>query len=416
MDEHDLSPEQVAVEDDIHDGYHVLATGPAGSGKSTLLNRLSERYGDRMCVTAFTGIAAMNVGGTTFNSFAGLGRGEDSPDSIADEIMRAEGRAFRNITQCELLAIDEVSMVSGELLDTANQVFKQVRGNNCPFGGVQLALFGDFLQLPPVSRGRKPATFAFESRAWAEAEINAHIFTKVYRQANQPFVDALGRLRVADLHHPSIGMIAKRNNIAMPNDGIRPVIIHTHNEDVGRLNLIELAKLPGNEETFESYDTGRPNALERLDRECLAPKMLRLREGAQVMLLANLDAGAGLMNGSLGEVVEMQETEILVRFGRSVVSIEQRNFQIQNNGDVLATRLQFPLRLAYAITSHKAQGLSLDRIQCFLNGSFEAGQAYTAVSRVKTLEGLFLRNSTRRAFRAHPKAVAFYEKAGTGRN
>lgn len=411
-----LSPEQTAVEEDIQGGYSVLATGPAGSGKSTLLNRLRARYEDRLCVTASTGIAAMNVGGTTLNSFAGLGLGTATAEFLADEILRQEGRHFRNITQCEMLAIDEISMVSGELFDLLNNVFKIVRDNESPFGGVGLVVMGDFLQLPPVSKGPKPATFAFESRAWAEADIKTHLFTKVYRQANQPFVDALGRLRIADLHHPSIGLIAGRNNLALPNDDVRPVIIHTHNADVDRLNLIELAKLSGEEKSYEAEDSGRPTAVDRLDRECLAPKLLRLREGAQVMLLANIDPAAGLVNGSLGVVVEMKDTEVLVRFGEHTLSsIERRDFEVQNNGEVLATRNQFPLRLAYAITCHKTQGMTLDRIQAHLTKTFEAGQAYVAVSRVKTLDGLFLKNSTRYAFRAHPKAVAFYERAARAR-
>ena len=414
----ELSAEQVKVEVDIREGKSVLATGPAGSGKSTLLNRLRERYGDGLSVTASTGIAAMNVGGTTLHGFTGIRRGEGTAEEIATKIA-PKGR--RNIQQCRLLAIDEISMVSGQLFEKLDKVFRTVRGEvspqnrRIPFGGVQLLCFGDFLQLPPVSTATEPASFAFESAAWAQAQINTHVFTKVFRQADQPLADAFGCLRVGDIHNPAVDIIAKRNNVRPPADGVQPIVIHTRNADVDRLNLIELAKVDAPEFQLSALDMGRPDDIKRLDNDCLAPKVLCLRESCMVMLLANLDVDQGLVNGRMGVVLEVKPDEVIVRFGkRSVVSVSRRTFERQMNGEVTASRTQFPLRLAYAITSHKAQGLTLDRISCHLsqNDVFEPGMAYVAVSRVKTLDGLFLHRSSRLAFRAHPKAVAFYANAG----
>ena len=414
-----LSDEQQAVEEAIKAGQSVLATGPAGSGKSTLLNRLRSLHGDGLSVTASTGIAAMNVGGATLHSFTGIQRGEGTARELAARI-GARGR--RNIQSCKVLAIDEVSMISGQLFEKLDRIFRIVRGEiaaqnrGLPFGGVQLLCFGDFLQLPPVSTAAEPATFAFECRAWHESQIATHVFTKVFRQADQPFADALGCLRVGDIHNPAVEIIAKRNNAPVPTDGVRPVIIHTRNVDVDRLNMIELAKVDSPEVRLVAEDTGRVQDLERLDRDCLAPKVLCLRESCMVMLLANLDVEQGLVNGRMGVVLEVKQDEVLVRFGkRAVVAVKRRVFERQINGETLASRSQFPLRLSYAITSHKAQGLTLDRISCHLskNDVFEPGMAYVAVSRVKTLNGLFLHRSSRLAFRAHPKAVAFYANACT---
>lgn len=394
-------------------GRNVLATGPAGSGKSTVLNFLRNRLKSRLSVCASTGIAALNVHGTTLHSFAGLRLGDEPAAAIADRIIsNPRSRPYRNITRCVALAIDEISMLSGELFEKIEYIFRKVRENDAPFGGVQLILFGDFLQLPPISHGPDPATFAFESEAWTRAGIVTSLFTQVFRQADQPFADALGRLRVGDIYHPSIALIAARNNLPLPADGIRPVIIHTHNINVDQLNAAELEKLPGPEYSFTARETGSPEGKERLERDCLAPATLRLKADAQVMLLTNVNPDEGLVNGSLGIVTSIDDEEIHVRFGKGKsVKMSPHSWTIKNNEQVVAERSQFPLRLAYALSCHKTQGMTLDRIECHLGGTFEYGQAYVAVSRVKTLEGLYLRRCTRHNFRASPKAVAFYEAA-----
>ena len=223
-------------------------------------------------------------------------------------------------------------------------------------------------------------------------------------------------MRVGDINHPAVNLLASRSNIPLPEDGIRPVIIETHNKSVDEQNIVELDLLEGKELAYKSIDRGSPKSIERLNRDCLAPELLRLKKGAQVMLLANLDMDAGLANGSLGVVVKISETEITVNFPKAgEVKLERREYSITNNGQVLATRLQYPLRLSYAISSHKAQGLTLDRILVRMGNAFDYGQAYVAVSRVKTLEGLFMQKTTRHAFRAHPRAVEFYRKAEEAR-
>ncbi len=406
-----LSGDQALVAADLHARRNVLVSGPAGSGKTTILNHLCSRYPGRVTVTASTGIAALNVRGCTLHSFAGLGRGLGSAEEIAEGILAKRGRVFKGIRATTILAIDEISMISGEIFAKLDRVFQIVRKSPAPFGGCQLLLFGDFLQLPPVSKAPDFASFAFESPSWEMADVQTRVLTKVYRQADQPFVDALGYLRVGHSEDPSYELIQSRNNIDVPDDGLRPIVIHTHNVDVERLNLDELDLIDEDECAIESLDSGLPAVVEQLRKECLAPTTLRLKLGAQVMLLANLDVGEGLVNGSMGLVHSITKDFIGVDFGGGrLFPIMRSVWEIANRGEVLARREQFPLRLAYALTVHKTQGLSLDRIECHLGKEFEHGQAYVAVSRVRTLAGLFLRDTRRHAFHAHPKAVAFYSR------
>lgn len=400
----------------VKDGRSILVTGPAGTGKSTILARLKSMFGQRLAVTASTGIAALNVGGTTINTFAGLLLGLETSEEIAARIIGTKRKHYHNIRSAEILAIDEISMLSGQLLTKIDEVFCRVRKNDAPFGGVQILAFGDFCQLPPVSKDIfNPALFAFESPAWNRAEIETFMLSKVFRQLDQPFADALGHIRLGETDHPSFELIDSRNGLEPPDDGIRPVIIDTHNAHVERINLSELNSLRGKEFRFPAIDKCRPQYAKQLNRDCLAPEVLQLKVGAQVMLLANLDLENGLANGSLGVVVDLGTNLVRVRFGKGpVVDLEHHTWEIQNNGEVLASRTQFPVRLAWACTAHKVQGLTLDRIICNLGQTFEAGQGYVMVSRVKTLEGLFLRAATQRSFRVHRKAVEFYRRSGYG--
>lgn len=411
-----LTTEQLAPFEHIKRGGNALITGSAGTGKSELLKAIRREIDPDLPVVASTGIAAVHVGGLTIHSWAGLGLAQDSAAVIAKKIKEQGMKALRRIQKAKRLAIDEVSMIHGELFTLIDHVFRLVRDEpNKPFGGMQLILFGDFLQLPPVSRDREQQAFAFESPSWAEAQIETFRLTKVWRQKDQTFSDALNHIRFGRVPEDVNTLLRSRYRAEDTEPETEPVIVYTHNADVDRENHAALAKLKGKETTFSARDSGEYGPLESLRKHCLAPELLRLKIGAQVMLLWNLDPLEGLANGSLGKVEGFTPAgHPMVKFRNGERrEIERQEWTIKSGHDVIASREQYPLRLAYAITVHKSQGMTLDKIRVHLDKAFEYGQAYVALSRVKTLDGLFIASSREGCIKAHPSAVAFYEQGIT---
>lgn len=409
---HALSDEQRAIVQRIDEGRNVLVTGSAGTGKSEILKTLGSRAGKPLPVCASTGIAAVQVGGLTLHSWAGLGLADKPAEQIAADILEQSGKAKARITNADRLAIDEVSMLHGELFNTLDHVFRIVRRSNEPFGGVQLILFGDFLQLPPVSRG-KAQQFAFESDSWRAAKIRTGLLTKVWRQSDERFSGALNRIRVGDVAPDVASLLKSRFQVADTDPSVKPVIVYSHNADVDRENAVHLAKLLGETQEYKARDQGQAGPLATLQKNCLAPETLQLRKGAQVMLLWNVAPDEGLANGSIGTVEDFKaQGAPVIRFANGERwTAEKTEWTIKSGDDVLASRKQYPLRLAWAITAHKSQGMTLDKIQVHLHRVFEYGQAYVALSRARTLDGLFIESSKAGCIKAHPSAVEFYRTA-----
>lgn len=415
----ELSEEQERVVRAAEEGINLLITGSAGTGKSTLLRAMRERFGTKeFPITASTGIAAVNVGGMTIHSWAGLGMGDEKPKRIAGRICQQEGKPYYRIKTAKRLALDEVSMISGKLLGTIDAVFRFVRKDPRPFGGIQMIFFGDFLQLPPVIKSPEEEShgrFAFQSIAWGSANIRTVMLTKVFRQADEEFSGALNDIRIGLHSDRAMKALRARYKPVDANPEIEPVIVHTHNQDVDGINAGRLMCLEGEPQRYQARDTGsNAGALMALQKNCLAPETLELKVGAQVMLLWNLDPSIGLANGSIGKVVKFDGYRNLptVRFASGAeVEIEDETWDIKSDDKVLASRTQLPLRLAYAITAHKSQGMTLDKIRVHLGKCFEYGQAYVALSRARTAEGLFIEDGGRNSIKAHPDAVRFYESA-----
>lgn len=417
-----LSEEQQGVVNAIANGNNILITGSAGTGKSHLLKSIKEKF--RLPVTASTGIAAINVGGTTIHSWSGCGIMDKPVKEVVNKIMQysmyrtpdGTPNTYERITRAKMLAIDEISMLGAHQLNYIDEVFRAVRGNSNPFGGIQMVFFGDFLQLPPVIKGeeyRKAGTFAFESNAWKNAGVQTAMLTKVFRQADLEFSSALNQIRFGELSPEARKLLQSRFQVTDENPEIGPVVIHTHNRDVDAINESKLANLPGETFTYEAQDLGtNPAALQLLQKDCIAPAKLNLKIGAQVMLLSNIDLKIGLANGSMGIVVSVCSVTGLptVKFlNGQECQISHKTWEITIDGKVQAQRTALPLRCAWAITSHKSQGMSLDKVQAHLHGVFDYGQSYVILSRARTAGGLFIADGGSSSIKAHPLAVAFYK-------
>ena len=411
-----LSPEKQRILTAIHEGRNVFITGVAGTGKSHMLALIKEQFTDKLHLTASTGIAAVQIGGRTIHSWAGLGAGNAPLEEILNWILSVKGaRLRRKMKAAKILAIDEISMISGELFDMLNSILQRVRGKAAPFGGLQLILVGDFLQLPPVTRSEK--IFCFESESWTEASLQIFVLREVYRQEDAAFVDLLSHIRSGNLSSHHLALLEARKAIPIPDD-IRPTVLCTHNSQAEEINSAEMNQIPGRGKKYVMKGSGNDTHLEFLRKNCRALEELVLKEGAQVMMLKNSLQKDGISNGSLGIVEEFTDKGFpVVRFtnGKKIAIdpeewLAEEYDPVEEVMVVKASVRQIPLLPAWAITIHKSQGMTLDRVQCDLGNAFEEGQVYVALSRVKSLEGLYLKHFNPLLIKANARVVAFYDK------
>lgn len=398
-------------------GKNILLTGPAGTGKSYCLNALFsflDTIGSHYGKTATTGVAALNIGGSTVHSWMGIGLGDDNGEAL---LMRVEGnkKACTRIKQCKYLFIDEISMAKAELIDKISCVCQYIRNNGDPFGGIQIVFCGDALQLPPVFKRFEPENFVFDSMSWKESDIHVLELTEVIRQSDVRFSTLLNELRVGNT--ANLSLLDECINRKFPDDGIQPVRLFCKNYDVNKYNIDQLNLIPASEKTYTANDSGMDAWKEFIEKNCIAPKELKLKVGAQVMLLWNLNTEGGLVNGSLGKVVNMFDglVEVLFVSGAREM-IEPQTWEISDkevvNGvlqkKVLASRRQIPLKLAYATSIHKIQGATLDRAEVDVSDAFADGQVYVALSRVRSLDGLRITRLDATKIRANKKCLNFY--------
>lgn len=388
-------------------GRNVFVTGPAGSGKTHLINRyiayLREHDID-MGITASTGIAATHMGGVTIHSWAGIGVAAHlSPYDL--EAMLEKAYLHKRFEKVKVLIIDEVSMLHHFRLDLVNSVLKTMKNSNKPFGGIQVILCGDFFQLPPIARfGEPEAQFVYSSDAWKEAGFDICYLSEQFRQQDDAAISILNEIRSGQVSTTARGHLKSRHNVRSPKFATSTKLF-THNADVDTLNDSELERIEGGEiTTYEMTSKGREALAATLKKSCLAPENLRLKPGARVMCVKN-NFEAGYVNGTLGVVVscgEMDDPVIRTVSGKTI-TISRASWKIEEDGKVKAEILQYPLRLAWAITVHKSQGMSLDAVEVDLSKSFEPGMGYVALSRVRTLEGLTILGINENALQVHPE-------------
>lgn len=373
-------------------GESVLLTGPAGAGKTFVLNqfiRLAKSEGKHVSVTATTGLAATHLGGTTIHSWAGMGIHDSVPEGFADHI--AKGRR-EIIESTDVLIIDEISMLHDYRLDMVDEICRLVRRKDEPFGGIQLIMSGDFFQLPPINRGDSRAGgFVVHSQVWQELDPTICYLQEQHRQDDEVLLEILNALREGAIRrHHAEKLLARVD--AVPEDITSLTELHTVNIDVDRINSKRLDELGGDELIYSQTTTGSDNYVENLQRSVLAPAVLHLKKGALVMAVKNaLDRKYA--NGSIGTVIDFEpSTEYpIVKFlnGRTV-TMSPDTWELRDGDKKRASITQIPLRLAWAITVHKSQGMTLDAARIDLRKAFVEGMGYVALSRVKNLDNLYL--------------------------
>jgi ATP-dependent exoDNAse (exonuclease V) alpha subunit len=390
-------------------GLNVFLTGEPGSGKTHTINRyvawLRER-GVEPAVTASTGIAATHINGMTIHSWSGIGIKREASDYDIEMIQSREKTAKR-IINAKVLIIDEISMLDAATLGSVDRVLRALRRRPLmpeePFGGLQVIFVGDFFQLPPVSRNEQ-AKFAFESSAWKEANPVICYLSEQHRQEDPDFLDLLGAMRRGAFTPAHRTRLSSR--IGILSKQTVATRLYTHNENVDRINSESLEKIDGAKRVFQMTSRGAAALVEALKKNCLSPETLELKEGASVMFTRN-NFDAGYVNGTLGTVTGFSPLGLpLVKTKRGMVTAVEEMWEVMDGNRILAKITQVPLRLAWAITVHKSQGMSLDAAIIDLSQAFEFGQGYVAISRVRSLSGLFLEGFNERALELHPKVAA----------
>ena len=448
-----LNAGQEAAYDAIEQGKSIFLTGSGGTGKSFLLNLLytllPKQTGRRVALTALTGCASLllHPKAKTIHSWAGIGLGSDPVELLVPKVKKSN-KARARWMGTDLLVIDEISMMTPELFEKLDKVGRKIRRNeSTPFGGMQIVLVGDFYQIPPVVRNSETTFFVFESPLWKDMRLTMFELTEIVRQKDSAFQAVLNEARRGQLTKPSLRILAKRMGLDYKSEKIQPTMLFTRRAQVDTINMKYLKELTTERRSFKATTVFDPvlgnkgmtdkdpyiqEAIQKLDMNSAYTPELTLAIGAQVMLVTNLKPNLGLMNGSRGVVIGFEAAKSLDEKEKDGLStnavdpslllpvVEFRNGKKEQITTMTwevpdmpaVKRQQIPLKLAYAITIHKSQGATLD---CALidvgSKTFEYGQAYVALSRVKDLESLYIHDLDPQAFRAHPKVKEFYESS-----
>lgn len=396
---------------EIFDGSkdNIFLLGAPGTGKSYCISllRKSKAYEQgEISLTSSTGTSALNIQGSTIHSWCGIGLADGNIQQIIKKVSQNK-EARKRIQNCKTLVLEEASMISGELFDKVMSVISHLR-----FTLPRIILVGDLAQLPPVFKSDNK--YIFESEWFKKLKFLKINLTEVVRQSQKEFVSILSEIR--DGNVSNLDILKKRISNKPPENSL---IVYCKNIDVNAYNKNKLESLPTKSKIFRSNDIGNQFQLESLERSCPAPGKLELKLNAKVMLLKNINTEGGLVNGSIGIVKDITGKYPKVAFGKKIIEIEPEKWEIieekvndsgKTTRKVVAFREQIPLKLAWATTVHKTQGMTCDEIFIDLSGCWAPGQAYTALSRARTLEGLTLSSIDESMIKVDNRVINFYKE------
>jgi ATP-dependent DNA helicase PIF1 len=419
----DLTIKQKEALNSILDGKNVFLTGPGGTGKSHLLKIFIERYNKinilsdsekELYVTSTTGISSLLINGKTLHSYAGIGLGNKSYDFYIDKIKK-NYKLKNRWRNTKILIIDEISMLEPELFEKLEIIARKVRNNEKKFGGIQLVISGDFLQLPPVNSNK----LCFESNIWSDMIDKTFYFQENLRQDNKEFQDILNKIRLGNVDEDVKNCLTSCINRNKTNLLIEPTILYSKRHMVKEYNSDKLKLLSSNDKQIYKSTIEYKNIKDEykeayadiINKMCDVENEIELTIGTQVMLVVN-GIDDNLANGSIGKIIKFDNNYPVVLFTNGIeklITEYKWSLSDDNKKEPNVYKFQIPLVLAWAITIHRAQGATLDYIETDLGYSiFEYGQVYVVLSRVKTKEGIFIKNINFNKIKANPKAIEFY--------
>ena len=408
MTEIHLTPSQTEGFKDLKESReNIFLTGGPGTGKSFLIREFLKECPETIPVVASTGAAAILIGGRTFHSFFGLGIMQGGMEPVVKAALKNK-RLRKRLRDTVTLIIDEVSMLSGETLDAAERIACTVKKSNRPWGGIRVIAVGDFAQLPPISRG-KEKEWCFLSKAWARSEFKKVVLKEVKRTDDLAFLEVLEDIRWGRNSEKVTLFLNERLAAAGEVDRNVPHVF-PRRAQTDAFNRARLGEIEREARLYPTEYGGKDIYIERLKRDAPIPEVLELKQGALVMLRVN-DPKQRYVNGTVGLVEELEDEVLLVRMGRRVIEIEPFSFTIlDDEGEEAAYASNFPVTLAYASTIHKVQGTTLERCHISLRALWEPGQAYVALSRARSGDGITLMDWDPSSIRADLAVQAFYER------